>query len=247
MMDRIPNPFDALTKGVSVMADNLGWSMLHMLSPDNFSYYCCSLELIENGDTIGFLSFPVMPNNISETKNEAVNVVKTVGGVVSNYNTSFVPRDINIQGTFGRKIRLLTGAKEAKKTFVAGAIPLGFGWKINGTEVMVKGGYGLTKMLKNMIDMSYESGKHPRFLVFRNYAFNTAYVVEVLQSSFTQSVENNTLWFYSLNMKAVAYADSLSKQSNAKFLLRSNLPSVGKGIDKFLREATRFDLSSMWG
>ena len=57
-----------ITNALSVV-ESIGESALHMLAPDNFEYYQCSLELLDvEKNQVGFISFVVMPNNISERR-----------------------------------------------------------------------------------------------------------------------------------------------------------------------------------
>ena len=144
------NTLNSFTENAKSALVTMGRAALHSLSPDNFEYYLCSLELLDSsGDTKGFISFSVMPNNISETKNQIATISKTNSGIVSVFNSTFVPRDISIQGTFGRKLRLLLGMKETENVSV---IPFfGGNFATNSNDVLIKTGYGMTKMLKNMI------------------------------------------------------------------------------------------------
>ena len=64
-----------------------------------------------------------MPNNLTDTNQPSVNIKKTAGGIVSLTNNNFTPTSISLQGTFGRKFRilfeaptdLLSGAKTLNK------------------------------------------------------------------------------------------------------------------------------------
>ena len=196
------------------IADTLGRAGLHAVMPDLFEYYMCSLELLDdNGNTKGFLMFPVMPSNIVETKTAIATVTKTNAGVVTLFNPTFVPRDISIQGTFGRKLRLLSGKEvnDNQKSWFNKAASGDFGFGLFGTDFLVKTGYGLIKMMERMTDKLYEldeNGK-PYVMLFNNYALNTQYVVEVLQRSFSQGQDNNMLWYYNLEMKAIAPASAV--------------------------------------
>lgn len=222
----------------------VGKAGLHTLAPDNFEYYMCSLELLDSlGETKGFMTFPIMPNSIMENKTQIATLTKTNRGVVMTYNNSFVMRDISIQGTFGRRFRTIVGAKEVKNGVAKFPIlggNLGFNFMSGG--VMIKTGYGLTKMLKNMIEASTELdiNKKPCILIFNNYALNTQYVVEVLQSSFSQSVENNMLWYYSLEMKAIAPASAVKVQKRNNSLLRNVASNaIASGIGNVLMDVKR--------
>ena len=226
--------------------DTLGKAGLHALMPENFEYYMCSLELLDdNGNTVGFLMFPVMPSNIVETKTAIASVTKTNSGVVTLFNPTFVPRDISIQGTFGRKLRLMTGSLEVDENQgswfkKAATSDLGFG--VFDNNFMVKTGYGLIKMMEKMTDKLYEldSNGKPYVMLFNNYALNTQYVVEVLQRSFSQSQENNMLWFYNLEMKAIAPASAVKGNSgkNKDFWKKVSAGAIAKSIGNVLSSTT---------
>lgn len=225
-------------------AATFGKSALHTLAPDNFEYYMCSLELLDSaGSSKGLIYFVVMPNNISENNSRLVNVTKTNAGVSTLFNETFVPKDISIQGTFGRKFRLLMGMKEVGNV---STIPLFGGNMMFGVlddASLVKSGYGLIKMLKKMIDSSHklDDKGNPLILIFNNYAFNSHYVVEVMQDSYQQSTENNMIWYYSLEMKAVAPASAIftQEQTNQKLLTMVASKSIAKGLTNIINDTTR--------
>lgn len=191
-----------------------GRAAVHAMYPNNYEYYLCTLELIDKDKNLeGLLSFLVMPNSITETKTPLMNVQKTNSAVVTTYNNSFTPRDISIQGTFGRKIRLLLGQKEVfgrnENNNLSG---LNFGLnKIGIDPILIKTGYGMIKMLEKMIDKSHsKDDDKEHFLVFTNYSLNHSYVVECLQFSESQSIDNNMIWYYSMELKAVANANTIN-------------------------------------
>lgn len=234
----------SVTENAIRIADTLGRAGLHALLPENFEYYMCSLELLDdNGNTKGFLMFPVMPSNVVETKTAIASVTKTNAGVVTLFNPTFVPRDISIQGTFGRKLRLLTGSMEVddnQKSWFNKAASGDLGFGMFGTHFLVKTGYGLIKMLEKMTDKLYEldeNGK-PYVMVFSNYALDTHYVVEVLQRSFSQDEQNNMLWYYNLEMKAIAPAAAVksTKRQNKEYWKRVASGSIAKSISGILSD-----------
>lgn len=237
---------NSIRENVISVVDTLGRAALHAMSPDNFEYYMCSLELLDSSkSTKGFMTFVVMPNNILETKTEIATINKTNRGVVTTFNSSFVPRDISIQGTFGRKLRIIIGAKEPSngdKTWFGNLMSSGnLGFNMMGGSVLVKTGYGLTKMLKKIVDTAYtldENGK-PHTLIWTNYALNTSYVVEILQSSYSQTYENNMLWYYNLEMKAVAPASAIKTENFGGFMKRVAANSVVNAIKNLLGDVTR--------
>lgn len=213
---------------LSDAVSSLGRASLNAIAPDQIDYYLCSLELIDSlGETKGFLAFPVMPKSITETNIQIGTITKTNSGISDLINTTFVPKDIVIQGTFGRKLRFLTGSKEPDNQsipFFNGNLKLN-----NGYGGLMKTGYGILKILQKMITVSREldSNKKPHILVFTNYAFNSSYIVDVLQDSYNQSEETNMMWNYAINMKAVAPAEfaKRNKKYDKELILLTNVSS----------------------
>ncbi len=243
-LNQIGKTVNAVYENVQNVAANIGRAALHSLAPDDFEYYLCSLELLDStGNTKGFMFFTVMPNNITESKTQIASISKTNKGISVLFNSTFVPRDISIQGTFGRKIRLLIGVKEpqdvSKIPFFGGNL----GLNVEGDSV-IKTGYGLVKMMKSIVDESFKVDKNGNacILIFNNYAFNTHYVVEVMQSSFSQNVENNMLCYYNLEMKAVAPASAVKIQSqdgDKRYFERVAANAIAKGIGDLLNDISR--------
>ena len=236
---------NSFIQNVGNVAATMGRAGLHALAPDQFEYYMCSLELINSqGATVAFLNFPVMPNSISETESKIIDISKTNSGIVSMFNSSFVPRYISIQGTFGRKFRILSGLKDiptGDKTIIS-IMNGNLGFSMFGQEVKVKTGFGLVNLLRRIIAKSTETDDYgmPYFLLFNNYALNSNYVVEIVQSSFTQSVENNMLWFYSLEMKAVAPAEAVKRIKKWNDFLAPVLSnSIAQSIQGVLSDSVR--------
>ena len=222
----------------------VGRSGLHALAPDQFEYYMCSLELLDSkGSTVAFLSFPVMPNSISESESKIIEITKTNAGIVTMFNPSFNPKDISIQGTFGRKMRLLSGVQDApsisKKivNLLNGNLNIGI-WD---SQVAVKTGFGLINILRRIVQKvsDVDDTGMPYVLIFNNYSLNTSYVVEVLQSTYSQSVENNMLWFYSLDMRAVAPADVVKSEGVKKFSFGIAANAIAQGITSILSDSVR--------
>ena len=210
----------------------------------------CSLSLRNrNMEEVAYMSFPVMPNNIMESQQAVASVTKTNKGIVTQFNSSFNPKDISIQGTFGRKLRLILGNKEFVPKAEAGFAMaqkffngnIGINGGIAGTDLLIKTGYGLTKMMQRILDAAYAGDDDgPYIVVFTNYAFNTSYVVEPLQRSFSQSTENNMIWYYNVEMKAVSDWSDLSKGENiGKFMGQVAANAVSNTLTKVLNSAMR--------
>lgn len=227
-------------------AMTIGKSALHTIAPDNYEYYMCSLELLSSdAQRKGFISFIVMPNNISESVQPIQTQTKTKSGLVTLFNNSFCPVSIALQGTFGRKYRLVTGlidpqdASEKKwKNFLNG------NWgKVKNFSVGAKSGYGLTRVLKYILEKAntLDENNRPYLLVYNNYSFNSAYVVDVINYSFNQSTENNMLWFYNIQLKAVAPGTAVqtNKQSNGSLLGSVASNAIAQGLTNVINDVKR--------
>lgn len=223
-------------------AEKLGMAGLHILSPDNYEYYMCSLELLDvYKNREGFLTFPVMPNNISESRTPIQTQTKTKNGIVTIFNDSFAPINISINGTFGRKLRLVSGISEPKgskwQQFLNGTVG-NASWLPNG----VKTGYGLIKLMEKILDKANEtdSNGNPYILVYNNYSFNSSYVVDVVNRNFTQGVENNMVWYYSVQLKAVAPSSAIrtTSQSNWKMLSSVAVNGITQTLNGLLNQAS---------
>lgn len=209
-----------------------GKSAVHTLMPDEYEYYLCSLELYDSTHTkTGYISFIVMPDQISESHSPIQNIVKTHNGIVTVINPTFAPIDINLAGTFGRKWRLATNYKSPTKK--SGFMSLNFG-KLLSMNIGVKSGYGLTKVLEKILKManSLDSLGKPHILVFNNYAFNTSYVVNALNFNFSQGSEQNMIWFYSISLRAVGYKPIYAKETAGNFLSKVASNAIAGGLNK---------------
>ena len=220
----------------------VGRAGLHALAPDQFEYYMCSFELLDSkGSTVAFMNFPVMPNSISETEPKIIEISKTNAGIVTMFNPSFAPKDISIQGTFGRKIRILSGIQDIseKEKKVVNILNGNLGFGMMQSEVVVKTGFGLVNLLRRIIakTTSVDDSGMPHVLIFNNYALNDSYVVEILQSSFSQNTENNMLWFYSLEMRAVAPASAVKTESVKTFTFNVSANAIAQGIQSILSDS----------
>lgn len=196
------------------IVSTMGKAAIHAIFPDDFEYYMCGLELIDSqGNTRAYMNFPVMPNNIMENKTQIATITKTNHGVVTQFNSSFNPRDISVQGTFGRKLRLVTNtyAPNDDKGFSLFSTGVSAIDMFTAQKMSIHTGYGLVKILQKIVLESQKLDRYskPYMLIFYNYALNTHYIVEVMQDSYSQSMENNAIWYYSLEMKAVADANLL--------------------------------------
>ena len=211
-----------------------GKSAVHTIMPDDYEFYLCSLELYNSKKIrVGFISFVVMPDQIAESHSPIQTEVKTHGGIVTVINTTCAPVDISLAGTFGRKWRLVSNFQDPTKK-KNGFLNLNFG-KILGMEVGVKSGYGLVKLLDKILQKSQELDDYgkPHFLTFNNYSFNTAYIVNVSNYTYSQSYEQNMIWNYQLNLRAVGYKpSSINKKGNLLGTVASN--AISSGLTKII-------------
>ena len=220
-------------------AMTVGKAALHAMAPDNYEYYMCSLELIDcSGNQVGFISFVVMPNNITESTTPIQTQTKTKNGMVTLFNDSFAPVNISLQGTFGRKFKIVTDMvdpSEKGNNF--------FNGNIAGVEIAIKSGYGLTRVLQYILKKTNEldTQGRPYILLFNNYSFNSSYVVDVMSYSFNQSIENNMLWFYELQLKAIAPGSAVrsSKQNNAQLLKVVASNAIAQGLTNVINDVKR--------
>lgn len=225
----------------------IGRAAIHAIAPDEYEYYLCSLELLNsNGERKGFISFVVMPDQIVENHTPIQTITKTHSGIVTTFNPSFSPIDISISGTFGKKFRIVTGLADPKKK-MGGGLNLSFG-KIPTLTVGAKSGYGLIKVLEHILIMSEKTeegtGK-PYFVIFNNYAFNTHYVVNIINYSFQQSYDQNMIWHYNINMKAVAEKPKGLGISMGAFLGQVAANSVANGVTKLITSMVGNTISNM--
>lgn len=198
---------------VAGMTANMTRGVMHSMYPNDFEYYMMSFELINSkGVRENMLVFPVLPEEITQSVNTLSSVKKTSSAVVAMFNPTFVPYQISISGTFGKRLRILLGEKEI----------LGIGFNIRSKvgkqsgskptstwNTSIKTGYGVTKVLEGILEKSQSldiDGK-PYRLVFNNASFNNDTVVEINNYRFSQSARsNNGYWDYAIQMTAIAPA-----------------------------------------
>lgn len=200
---------------------------LNSLYPEEFEYYLFTLELIDkNGKVDEILTFPVMPTSIQEARTSLVNIKKTNSSIVSLTNISFAPTNISISGTFGRKIRILLG----KEFSQANAFNFNINSQLNGE---IKSGYGVTKVLERIIKKSQTI--EGSLLFMYNLSLNNNYLVECSEMSFSQSMENNAFWNYSLYFKSLARAEDVypgGKEAQKKKISEMlKFDNINKGIN----------------
>lgn len=200
-----PNLLDEVTQ--------IGRSILNVRYPKEFELYICALELVDqNGNTLKYFVFPVMPSSIEESQPQITNVKKTLGGIIVLSNPTFIPGDISLSGNFGRKFRVLLG-----KTYLdlTSSFKIDVG-RVNNQDTnpvfsdYVKTGYGCCKILEEIVQDSkiIDSGGVRR-LIFHNPSLGNSYLVKPMSFRFSMSQESNMIWNYSLGMKTIALLEDL--------------------------------------
>ncbi len=212
------------------MLTNFGTTALNAMFPNDFEAYLITFELVDSDDnTLEFFSFPLMPSNISITEPEITNIKKVNRGITSLKTDSFIPKDINLVGSFGRTFRILIRDKIVDFNSFHKALGIQKG-DFQGPTI--KTGFGSTKILQNLLEGSKvldQKGKPCRLYLY-NFAFSENYIVEVLQKTFTQSKETNMIWNYNISLKAVAPINStLRDRKSLVSILTAN--SLQKGIN----------------
>lgn len=201
----------------------IGKAGLNIAYPKEFELYLCALE-VTTADyrTLQYFVFPVMPTNFDESQTFLSSVKKTLGGVVVTSSQGFVPRDIVLAGTFGRKFRTLLGGDyvDVISSFkVDGKVTLNSLIKGVGEvfDERVKTGYGCLKVLEEIInnaDVIDELG--PRKLILHNPALGNSYLIKPQSLKLSQNQDTNMIWGYSLSMKAVASLEDIMNSQELK-------------------------------
>lgn len=197
---------------------------LNIAYPKEFEIYLCALELTdENFNTLQYFIFPVMPSNIDETQTFIPNIKKTLAGVTVLNTPTFIPRDITLAGTFGRKFRVLLGqdysdlANSFKTT--DGNLSLESVW--SGAKQFfdnrIKTGYGCIKILEEIINsVNIIDDLGARKLILHNPAIGNSYLVKPINLKQSQTQETNMIWSYSLSLKAIASLEHIMESEELK-------------------------------
>lgn len=236
----------------AVLLEQVGKSTLNTKYPKEFELYLCALELInEDGKTLRYFVFPVMPSNLEETQGHITNIKKTLAGVTVLSTPTFVPIDISISGNFGRKFRILLGAdyvdfissfKTEDGKVTQDSVAKGIGQTF---DERIKTGFGCCKILEDIVNESNKVDENGiRSLIFYNPAFGNSYLVKPMNLKFSQSQETNMIWSYSLQLKAIASLESLqtsaeiedeAKRLNTTGYVQKQVDRVVSGLTSILK------------
>lgn len=193
---------------------SIGKSAMSTLYPNDFEMYMIFFELVDSSKPeklVEYFSFPIMPDSISEAKENIVNIKKTAGGITTMGVDTFKPIRISLSGSFGRKFKFLLGRTLIDASALSMSTASGFyNPNANVKQAMfnkqIKTGYGCIKILESIYKKTNtldESG-NPYKLYFYNPALGNHYQVKMNNLTLNQSMDSNMIWNYNLSMTAVA-------------------------------------------
>lgn len=227
------------------LLESVGQVGANIKHPSEFELYVVALELLnQNGDTERYFIFPVMPKSLSENSVDIVNIKKTMTGVHVLKTSNFIPTDITLSGTFGRKFRMLLGGDYID--FIQ-SIKIPFSKKENQRpefDTRVKTGYGNCKILESIVSearsIDPETGG-VKTLIFHNLALGNSYIVQPQSLKFEQSEESNMIWNYTLQMKSLAPLSSFqTKKDNERQRTRLSMSGYAQTrVDGLVGSLTR--------
>lgn len=192
-----------------------GKAGLNALFPNDFEYYMIAFEIVNSkGESVDYFTFPILPNTIKETQPQLNNIRKTSGGVLVMDNETFVPTEIALSGSFGRKFKFLV-----KSTDLAIA-----GFRFNGDGAsfemensefssFAKTGYGCIKVMESIKNKSRkldQYGKPYRLILYNPILGNNYYVKFESFSHSQSSQDSNMMPNYEMRLKSIG---PLSKSS----------------------------------
>lgn len=213
---------------------DIGKAGANALFPNDFEYYVVTLELVDSNDrTIEFLSFPVSPEVLTYDNVPVTTIKKTLGGVNSTSSSTFNPRQISLQGTFGRKFRLLIGSPNKNNILSPYSTQQGFWGSIERGVTSIKNavfdpkikrGYGVTKLLEAIVEKSkgLDDKNEPMRLFFYNPALGHSFLVKPGPFQLSQNRDSsNMMWRYSLQLTAIAPLNRIESRNARTSLLKS--------------------------
>lgn len=206
-------------KGYTSLLGGIGKSVLNARFPKEFELYMCALELTDQeGTTLKYFIFPVMPSSLEESQPQITNIKKSLAGVTVLSNPTFVPGDISLSGNFGRKFKILLGNNyiDLISSF-KNKVGIGKAIKTQVFDVNAKSGYGCCKILEEIVvESKVVDEKGIRRLIFYNPALGNNYLVKPTSLRFSMSQESNMIWNYSLSLKTIASLESLNNSSQMR-------------------------------
>jgi hypothetical protein len=230
----------------SDLIKNLGRSTAHYLFPNDIDFYFVAFELVDADDrTVQYFAFPVNPQSIIFQDSEITKVQRTLGGITTLKTTTFDPKTYTLQGEFGRNWKVIVNGSP----FSFGALNfqnLGydqFEFRIGSPElsVEVKSGYGCIKLMEKIIKSAktLDTKNRPHKLFFYNTSLNHQYLVEPQDFTFSQNIQKNMIWQYSVRLNAIARLEDLRYRAGANLvnsLSISAINSVASSLNRKLNQ-----------
>ena len=223
----------------------IGKGTLSAIYPNDFEFYLCAFELVEDTKTIDYFVFPIQPSSIQKTEPTRTNIKTSMSGITVLKNSSIIPQELNLKGNFGRNFKILTMQGVA----FSNNFERSEGLKISTPifSVGVKTGYGAIKILQKILNESNNisvTGKS-RQLYFYNMALGENYLVTTTPNgnTYNQSQEMNMIWQYNINLSILAPLsevagtdDKLSKNTKtlSKGVIQKSVNIVAKEVSQFL-------------
>lgn len=207
---------------VKELISSVGRAAIHAMYPSEIEHYAFSLELATfDGETVDYLTFPIMPSGISKTENNRINIKKSYAGVTVINSKSFTPQNLTIKGNFGRAFKILIESgtpsifraiKYSYKNGIKDVSDLDqakLSSESRNFDPTIKTGYGCIQILKAIINKA--AGTDDKGRPFKLFAYCPAlgesYLVVPDPSGLTITLNDssqNMIHNYSLNLIVVA-------------------------------------------
>lgn len=233
---------------------NVGKSALHALYPNDFPLYFLAMEVVDSrGNTVNYLAWPILPEEIKESHVEITSIKKTISSVNVVKNPTFVPRNISIKGNFGRNFKLLLNRGIEFAGFGISGGQLVNNNSLDGNVIpqfssIAKTGYGCIKIIEAMKETSkkLDAYKKPHSLYLYNPILGNNYQVEFSTgNSFNHmqnNKQNNMIPAYDIQLTAVAPLNGLfSRTAN----LESAIKNLSIGVLQKGANAIASDIRSI--
>lgn len=210
---------DFLIKKTKALGYNAAATLLSSLYPRDFEAYMIAFELCDSqGNSIDYMTFPIMPDDLSSDENMPVKVQSTFGGVSTVSANIYNPKNISLTGSFGRNFKVISRSANALG-ILTDIIRIGKSGQFNRTygvkniipylepelSPIYKTGYGCCKVLQSLINRAYDVDKNGQTnkLYFYNMALGESYLVKPINFRLSQSMQNNAIWNYSLQLQSI--------------------------------------------
>lgn len=186
----------------------LGRAAANAVFPDEIEYYAITLELVNSkGDSVEYITFPINPSQLSYDDTSLVNIRKTMGGVTALDSESFVPKKIEMNGTFGRSFKLLLAPPLERGSRIGDLLPKELTIQTSFLDTSLKTGYGALKLLERILTkastLDIYGQPHQLFLYLPMAGHNFLVKKESFKISQDEQ-QSNMLWRYNLTLTGIA-------------------------------------------